>query len=124
MKCMNGDVWESATPLTTTQYYFQYKYSIWKDNGKERVNWEIGVDRLADLELMPDQQSVKSGGSGGQFGTFYGSSTDMYSGSSSGTKKITYYDQYEKYKMCFTIWHPDDDFKEEWMFENNKGIDY
>ena len=49
-----GDIWESAKPLKTNSYYFQYKYALIKDK-KELVCWEIGIDRLADLEIMHAQ---------------------------------------------------------------------
>lgn len=26
------------------------------EKGTKRIDWEVGVDRLADLELMPDQE--------------------------------------------------------------------
>ena len=55
-----GNVWESVTPLVTHSYYFQYKYALLDKNGTELINWEKGIDRLADMEIMPD---MKMGGS-------------------------------------------------------------
>ena len=60
MKWTEGNIWESITPLQTHQFYFQYKYSLLQDKGTRQVDWETGVDRLADLELMPDIQDQRN----------------------------------------------------------------
>ena len=54
MKKVDGNTWESISPLVTYSFYFQYKYSLLTNNRSEVIDWERGVDRLADLELMPD----------------------------------------------------------------------
>ena len=54
MKWSEGNIWESITPLSTHSFYFQYKYTLLEDKGTRQIDWEKGVDRLADLELMPD----------------------------------------------------------------------
>jgi len=42
----------------------------------------------------------------------------------SGIKVVHYNDVWEQYQMCFTIWHPVEDMKEEWIFENNKTSEF
>ena len=42
----------------------------------------------------------------------------------SGMKVVHYNDTWEQYQMCFTIWHPIDDSKEDWIFENNKTSEF
>ena len=54
MKWTDGDNWVSVSPLITDAFYFQYKYAILEKEGTERVSWENGVDKIADLEIMPD----------------------------------------------------------------------
>jgi len=44
-------------------------------------------------------------------------------GNSDGMKVVVYNDIWEQYHMCFTIWHPDDDSKDEWAFESKTGQD-
>ena len=55
LRCKGDNVWESITPVTTHSFYFQYKYSLMTEKGTKQIDWEKGVDRLADLVLMPDQ---------------------------------------------------------------------
>lgn len=59
MKNIGNDTWESVSSLFTQNFFFQYKYCIMVENGTKRIGWEKGVDRLADLELMPDMQDSR-----------------------------------------------------------------
>ena len=120
MKWTEGNIWESITPLQTHQFYFQYKYSLLQDKGTRQVDWETGVDRLADLELMPDIQDQRNHMRGNT--PLSGSDLVQVNNASSlsGIKVVHYNDIWEEYNMCFTIWHPIEDPKEEWIFENNK----
>ena len=54
LKWTEGNIWESVSPLTTHSFFFQYKYALLDKNATELINWEKGIDRLADLEIMPD----------------------------------------------------------------------
>lgn len=96
----------------TNQYYFQYKYSILTDNATKQVDWEKGVDRLADLELMPDMEDQEAALKGVQV-----------LGNEDNSKKVAYHDVWEQYRMCFTVFHPEDDSKDLWSFESNKKLD-
>ena len=40
--------------MTTKVMFFNYKYVIFIDNHKGRIGFERGVDRIADLEVIPD----------------------------------------------------------------------
>ena len=54
-------VWESVKPMVTRQYHFYYKYAIVKTDGYKGTHviaWERGVDRVADLEIMPEKEVV------------------------------------------------------------------
>lgn len=123
MQWTDGHIWESITPLVTHSYYFQYKYSLLDKNGTELINWEKGVDRLADLEIMPDHSQAKQTGlyntplSGPELSMMNKSST------TSGIKQVHYNDVWEQYNLSFTIWHPIENMHEEWIFDNNKAHD-
>ena len=39
-------------------YFFSYKYAIIDQNETTLVGWERGIDRIADLEIMPDSRVV------------------------------------------------------------------
>lgn len=123
MKWTDGHIWESITPLVTHSYYFQYKYALLEKNGTELINWEKGVDRLADLEIMPDHTQAKQTSlyntplSGPELSQMNNQST------TSGIKQVQYNDVWEQYNMSFTIWHPIENIHEEWIFDNNKAHD-
>ena len=120
-----GDVWESQQPLYTHNFFFRYKYAIMEENGTKQVDWEKGVDRLADLELMPDMQNGNSSAIMSGNAPLTGKDLVMmnkHSGSV-GIKVVHYDDTWEQYKMCFTIWHPTEDLNGNWMLENNKTKD-
>ena len=53
MTLTSDNLWVSKMPLITKVSHFRYKYSIFNGN-KERIAWETGVDRIADLEVIPD----------------------------------------------------------------------
>lgn len=117
-----GDVWESITPLMTHSYYYQYKYAVLEENGTKLINWEKGIDRLADMEIMPDhKQSYQTGGatlSGPDLANVNQASL------SSGIKYIHYNDVWEQYNLSFTVWHPIEERENgEWLFDSNQGED-
>lgn len=51
------NLWISKMPLITKDAYFCYKYAIFK--GADLIGWETGVDRIADLVVMPDHRKYK-----------------------------------------------------------------
>ena len=54
-------MWESVRPMLTHQFHFYYKYAIVKTDsykGDHVISWERGVDRVADLEIMPEASVV------------------------------------------------------------------
>lgn len=81
------------------------------------IGWEKGIDRLADMEIMPDKKQHAYGKSTALTGT------DLYNvntkSQQSGIKFIHYEDNWEQYNMTFTIWHPTNEYGDLWIFENN-----
>jgi|TARA_B110000285_G_scaffold195769_1_gene226275 hypothetical protein len=43
--------WMLEKPIITNQFYFTYKYAICDGNGNHQ-NYERGIDRIADLEIL------------------------------------------------------------------------
>lgn len=107
--------------MVTHSYYFQYKYALLEEKGTKLINWEIGIDRLADMEIMPDHKQGNV-----MQGTAL-SGPDLYTvnqaSMTSGIKYVHYNDVWETYNMSFTIWHPQDDYSDEWIFDNNRASD-
>ena len=49
-----GHFWVLEKPLIVSVPYFNYKYVLITNGIKPVVKWEAGVDRIADLRLLPD----------------------------------------------------------------------
>lgn len=47
-----GHIWRSLQPIIVRESYFEYKYVLLQDN--EVVAWEQGVNRIADLDSLPE----------------------------------------------------------------------
>lgn len=48
----DGHIWRSGRPIIVRESYFEYKYVL-LDND-EVVGWEEGVNRIADLDALPE----------------------------------------------------------------------
>ena len=53
LKNPKDDIWITESPLLTKKRYFQYKYVLLNQDGSLST-WERGVDRIADLDILPD----------------------------------------------------------------------
>ena len=83
------------------------------EKGTKRIDWEVGVDRLADLELMPDQEDKTAAMSG-----------KAIMGNTDGTKTVVYNEVWNQYHMCFSLFlDPFDDPSDEYTMENEKNIE-
>ena len=51
LKWTAGHVWKSEEPLIPSQAYFRYKYVKMDQHGKRFVDYERGIDRIADLAI-------------------------------------------------------------------------
>lgn len=52
-----GHIWRSSKPIIVRESYFEYKYVLLED---DKVNsWEEGVNRIADLDLLPEIKNFK-----------------------------------------------------------------
>lgn len=45
-----GHIWVTKEPLVTKSNKFFYKYALLNEG--ELVQWEMGIDRIADLSIM------------------------------------------------------------------------
>lgn len=61
LKWQPGDFWVTEKPIETTKYYFTYKYVLWDKNSDKLISWERGIDRIADLEVIPHVVNSKLG---------------------------------------------------------------
>ena len=57
MKWTPGHVWVADDIRITEPSYFMYKYILmWKGKHKK---WESGLDRIADLALLPEVDEIE-----------------------------------------------------------------
>jgi len=55
MTWTEGHVWQMCEPVVTHHSFFTYKYVLMDKNKTEMVRWESGVDRIADLRVLPER---------------------------------------------------------------------
>lgn len=52
-----GHIWRSAQPIVVRESYFEYKYVLLEND--KVVAWEEGVNRIADLDALPEVKDFK-----------------------------------------------------------------
>lgn len=111
LRWTEGDIWVSKEPLVTTKYFFHFKYAIVENNYV--VGWERGVDRVADLEILPDMKN----------GRLYSCPTELFYDMETrvwrppSTKIITFNECWEKLTVSFMVYHPSEDNHDELLFD-------
>lgn len=111
LRWTEGDIWVSKEPLVTSEYFFHYKYAIVEDN--KVIGWERGVDRVADLEILPDMRN----------GRLYNCPTELFydmecKHPGSPTTKICVLNEiWEKLTVSFMVYHPSEDHNDELLFD-------
>lgn len=120
MKWSEGDIWTSKTPLITQSAFFCYKYAVFEDKFTKLIGWERGIDRIADLEIMPDLRIVGKDLDAHQNNMegLYNYETSCNPDSNSSLfqnigslssaarqKQVQYNDDWEQYQVGFTVWN-------------------
>ena len=52
-----GHIWRSVQPIVVRESYFEYKYVLLEND--KVVSWEEGVNRIADLDALPEVKDFK-----------------------------------------------------------------
>lgn len=99
-------------PLVTNRYFFSYKYVIMKEGGRELEMWERGVDRVADLEILPEETGPA---------VSYDVSAKNYQSERAydRVKRVQLNDEFEKYTVHFSVMNPKDAGTDEMIMEEN-----
>ena len=53
----DGHYWTNPEPLLVSDPYFFYKYQFTDEEDEELLVWERGIDRIADLRILPCKQA-------------------------------------------------------------------
>lgn len=114
MKWTHDDYWVLQKPLVTNKYFFSYKYVIMKEGGRELEMWERGVDRVADLEILPEETSPSAAIS-------YDVKAQNYQSERAydRIKRVQLHDEFEKYSVHFSVMNPKDAGTDEMIMEEN-----
>ena len=119
MKWTEGNIWKLIVPLRVSKMYFKYKYVVVE--GGKMVQWEKGIDRLADLAICPEinidgtsksQTSEKS--------PMYKQSMKQSMGVNNQEKLVAIHDNWEQIIIRFTIYTPEDGENDEEVVLNNR----
>lgn len=105
MQRAGGDTWVSARPFVTSNWVFQYKYVV-VDQKKELIKWERGVNRLADLEVLPaaDAAGAAHRTHGAEYMTKFHEKA-MHGGKK--TKTVRLDDEWETFTVRFRVHYPE-----------------
>jgi hypothetical protein len=110
LKWSAGDIWESTEQLVTKHYFFHYKYAVIK--GEYVVAWERGVDRVVDLEILPEARHTQSSFNPTDY-FFRMEDDDLVSTKSTGkaesignVKTVEISENWERLWVSFMVYHP------------------
>lgn len=100
MTWTEGHIWVIDKPIVTNQPFFSYKYVLMDNDKKDMVKWEAGIDRIAELRLLPEitapVRKIVQGGTG---------SSDLFM-QKMDLKHVELYDEWETFMVRFTIFYP------------------
>ena len=114
MKWTRDDYWVLQKPLVTNKYYFSYKYVVMKDNARELEMWERGVDRVADLEILPEETA-----STGAISYDVNAKNYQSERAFDRIKRVQLADVFEEYSVHFSVMNPKDAGTDEMVMEEN-----
>lgn len=119
MKWTDGHIWVTEKPLVTNNYYFQYKYVLLDAEKTKLIAWERGVDRIADLEILPKADMQSSS----MYKSYDLSNNNAYNteNSQSSVKKVELNDEWETYTVTFSMSHPIDDMHDEMVLMGDQA---
>ena len=113
LRWTEGDIWVSKEPLVTSNYFFHYKYAIVEDNGV--IGWERGVDRVADLEIMPCMRNGRLYNCPTEL--FYDMEVQLHQSKPASNKILVLNECWEKLTVSFMVYHPSEDQHDELLFD-------
>jgi hypothetical protein len=102
--------------MVTHQTFFYYKYALVQNDYV--VGWERGVDRVADLELMPDSSVTQNSFKPPDY--FYDMEDECKIAEQSDFKRIQLNETWEKLWVSFMVYHPYAEATDEILFTCDK----
>ena len=89
-------------------HFFRYKYVLFDTNNKKLIQWERGVDRLADLDIIEPIERIPG--------------TSRIANISMGDKplvSVEIEDEWEEFTVVFTVSHPSQDMNDQMQLDGN-----
>lgn len=108
LKWTTGDYWVTMEPILSMKHYFRYKYVLFDAKQKKRIQWERGVDRIADLAILEPIDRVPG--------------TNRVVQRMVGTKhlrSVEIEDVWEEFTVEFSVNHPSKDLQDVMMLDGN-----
>lgn len=114
MKWTDGHIWVLEEPLIVSVPHFTYKYMLLDDDKQTMVKWEAGVDRIAELGLLPDIGHTKTAA---LLANTKGASALATKVPPKDLIHVELHDEWESYLLRFSIFFPMDENADELMME-------
>lgn len=113
MRWTDGHVWVLEEPLIVSVPYFSYKYMLLDDDKQTMVKWEAGVDRIAELRLLPDIGPARNAA----LLTTAKSAAATKVAAHKDLVHVELHDEWESFLLRFSLFYPMDENKEELQME-------
>lgn len=113
MRWTDGHVWVLEEPLIVDVPYFSYKYMLLDDDKQTMVKWEAGVDRIAELRLLPDIGPSKNA-------ALLSSAKSAAAAQLAARKDLVHvelHDEWESFLLRFSLFYPMDEHTDELQME-------
>lgn len=95
----NGDFWVNMEPIMSDIHFYRYKYVLFDSNQKALIQWERGIDRIADLGVLDQIDRIP------------GTSRIVHRTlGNKPLKSCELEDEWEEFTVEFTVNHPSLDF--------------
>jgi hypothetical protein len=122
LKWTEGHIWVTEKPIITSQPYFTYKYMQLDDDKKTMVKWEAGIDRIVDLRLLPEikREETKEFTRIVEMAPADIDSSDPFPIDSTNIKHVELEDEWEMFKLRFSVFYPAESLDEELNLEVDK----
>ena len=116
MRWTEGHIWVLEEPLIVSVPWFSYKYILLSDEKKKVDKWEAGIDRIAELRLLPSVGPSKNA-------ALFSDSKSPSALKALALKDLIHvaiHDEWESFFLKFSLFYPMDENSEELIMETNR----
>ena len=105
LRQVSEDLWESKQPLSVRKhtYFFHYKYAVVRDD--KVIAMERGIERIADLKIMPPPARVLNSGVNPCDSILLGTNDWVFVGQEK-VRQVCCSDTWERHWINFMVYQP------------------